>query len=183
MNCGPHQQKNPIRASLADDLESFQHVSIGERLRTSDDGPIDSSSGLAPADRATSDTARFSNSSRLPRGCRRTTDPVAASLSPLQGCAVSTDRSRSELWRPSGAGDSDAADFRCLTAPATVVSALRAWIAPGYASARAVAGSRWGSIPAYVAPTPDAAVTPNAAPRRISLGLDSGLHYLRRRGR
>jgi hypothetical protein len=46
--CLAYVDLNPIRASLADDLKTYQHVSIGERLRTLDDGPIDSSSWLAP---------------------------------------------------------------------------------------------------------------------------------------
>ena len=45
--CLAYVDLNSIRASLADDLESYRHVSIGERLRTLDDGPIDSSSWLA----------------------------------------------------------------------------------------------------------------------------------------
>ena len=50
--CLAYVDLNPIRASLADDLESYRHVSIGERLRTLDDAPIDSSSWLAPIETA-----------------------------------------------------------------------------------------------------------------------------------
>lgn len=46
--CLAYVDLNPIRAHLADDLESFEHVSIGERMRTLNDGPIDPLSWLAP---------------------------------------------------------------------------------------------------------------------------------------
>jgi hypothetical protein len=46
--CLAYVDLNPIRAHLTSSLEGYQHVSIGERLRTLDDDAIDSSSWLAP---------------------------------------------------------------------------------------------------------------------------------------
>ena len=50
--CLAYVDLNPIRAHLADDLASYEHVSIGERMRSLDDGPIDPSSWLAPIETA-----------------------------------------------------------------------------------------------------------------------------------
>jgi len=50
--CLAYVDLNPIRAHLADDLEAYRRVSIGERLRTLDDGPIDSASWLSPIETA-----------------------------------------------------------------------------------------------------------------------------------
>ena len=46
--CLAYVDLNPIRAGLASDLESYKHVSIGERMRTLEDGPIEPGSWLAP---------------------------------------------------------------------------------------------------------------------------------------
>ncbi|QDS92349.1 hypothetical protein FF011L_10910 [Roseimaritima multifibrata] len=50
--CMSYVDLNPIRAGLTDSLEGYLEVSIGERLRTLDDGQIDSSSWLAPLELA-----------------------------------------------------------------------------------------------------------------------------------
>ena len=46
--CLAYVDLNPLRAHLTDRLEAYSHVSIGERLRSLEDGAIDSSSWLAP---------------------------------------------------------------------------------------------------------------------------------------
>ncbi|QDS91333.1 hypothetical protein FF011L_00620 [Roseimaritima multifibrata] len=46
--CMSYVDLNPLRAGLADSLEDYQEVSIGERLRTLEDDQVDSSNWLAP---------------------------------------------------------------------------------------------------------------------------------------
>lgn len=46
--CLAYVDLNPIRAHLTDSLETYPHVSIGERLRTLDDQAVDASNWLAP---------------------------------------------------------------------------------------------------------------------------------------
>jgi len=50
--CLAYVDLNPVRAHLANDLKGYRHVSIGERMRALDDGPIDSASWLAPIETA-----------------------------------------------------------------------------------------------------------------------------------
>lgn len=50
--CMAYVDLNPIRAGLADSLEGYQQVSIGERLRTLDGENVDTSSWLAPLELA-----------------------------------------------------------------------------------------------------------------------------------
>ncbi len=87
--CLAYVDLNPIRAGMADSLEGYPHVSIGERLRTLDDRAVDSSDWLAPLELASqSDGQSVTVVNRLSR--RELEEHLAAQQQQPLGCLPMT---------------------------------------------------------------------------------------------
>ncbi len=87
--CLAYVDLNPIRAGMADSLEGYPHVSIGERLRTLDDRAVDSSDWLAPLELANqSDGQSVTVVNRLSR--RELEEHLAAQQQQPLGCLPMT---------------------------------------------------------------------------------------------
>ena len=96
--CLAYVDLNPFRASIVDSLEGYQHVSIGERLRTVDDQSIDSSNWLAPLELAgQTDGTTVTVVNRLSR--EELAEALAADKSQPLGCLPMRLEDYAELLR------------------------------------------------------------------------------------